>query len=319
MRVKILTKLDSPNQNLIGNEISFGNKHHVVNNNNKFPVINLEKHINKQDYLSPDKKITFSKFNNNSVSKNDIKKGIVWLKSQYFTIPKLIIPKNINLIKTPLSDNHLSRTKKYHKMKLDNSFRLTKDYFPMAYKFVKNKELSEILGLKKGRSQINILENQRKDMVIDKYIEKLGVLKYLDERFLKLVNVGKVENKTISKNSTENEQNKKSKKNKSILMRYMERKKDSSEQKIKNKNKNNKSYFNLLLKKKKIKKENIQKENSFDFLYNKRITYVKQQIEKCDVVYKEITGKLKNLYEKKRKEFEKIINNEFHSILNSKV
>ena len=37
-------------------------------------------------------------------------------------------------------------------------------------------------------------------MVIDKYIEKLGVLKYLDERFLKLVNVGKVENKTISKN-----------------------------------------------------------------------------------------------------------------------
>ena len=74
-----------------------------------------------------------------------------------------------------------------------------------------------------------------------------------------------------------------------------------------------KSYEYLLNKKKfqtnkKLEEENEKRVNSMRV---KRFSMLKKQIYQFNSVYKEITQKMNNFYNKKRKEFEKFIDNEF--------
>ena len=82
----------------------------------------------------------------------------------------------------------------------------------------------------------------------------------------------------------------------------------------------NKSYDNLLSRKKlgKKKKINEEREEKIDTIRNRRISLVQKEINKYDEVFKEINWKMQNFYEKKRKEFEKIVEDEFPIKVNMK-
>jgi len=267
-------------------------------------------HDRSSSYLKPlnfscfDKMYPISDQKNQTISRNDIKKGIVWLKNEYFQIPKLILPPKINTIKTPLSEKQLFFTKRANRIKLDNSFHLTKDYSQLGNKSVKNVELNEVFGLKKGKSELNILENKNKDEDVNKYIEKLGLSKYLNERMLKLVRVGKVEN--TSKTVYKKVKICKPKINvlyKNILSRYMN--------KTNIQEKNDISKNNKIKKNKKGQKAQDYVEVFVKSVRKKRMDFVQRKIDQCDEVFKNVNNRLTQLYEKKRKEFEKIVEDEF--------
>ena len=312
MRKKLLSKLDIPIHDI--------NVQSFLNNNpikyyRKLPMLNQEK-INsysrqlKANVQEKNKPLSESK--SDSVAKKDIKKGIVWLKDEYFKIPKLIFSQKIN-INTPLSERKIQWPKAYTNMKLNNkTFHISKDDTPIFHKFEKRRDLNEVLGLKKERSMFNILNYKKKEIDFDSYMKKLGVLKFFDERILKLVRVGKIQN--ISNNPNKNktkEQIKKHNKNKGIISRYMLKKK------LENKNhfrySVNRSY-DFILNKKKLRKKNIiweESDNKINSMRNKRVSIVQKQIKEYDEIFRKITYKLKHFYEQKRKEFEQIIEDEF--------
>ena len=285
---------------------SFRNRKRIVNYY-RLPFLS---HDRSSSYLKPlnfscfDKMYPISNPKNETISRDDIKKGIVWLKNEYFQIPKLILPPKNNTIKTPLSEKQLFFTKRTNRIRLDNSFHITKDYSQIGNKSVKNVELNEVFGLKKGKSELNILENKKKDEDVNKYIEKLGVLKYLNERMLKLVRVDKVENasKTVYKKIKIG----KPKINvlyKNILPRYMNKTIIQEKNKVDKKNK--------IKKNQKGKKAHDYEEVFVKSVRRKRMDFVQRKIDQCDEVFKNVNNRLTQLYEKKRKEFEKIVEDEF--------
>ena len=307
-------QIDSPIHNL--NEKSFLYQK-IILSKKKLPILKHEKSLSfskpKNFHYSLDKNYPLSKSQNNIISKKDINKGIVWLKDEFFKVPKLILPRKIKMIKSPLSERNISFTKSHNSAKLNNdTFNLTKGELPFFKKFEIKRDINEVLGLKKERSEIDIYFNKRREIDFDKYIEKLGVLKYLDERILKMIRVGKVENKSgFSYKNIKKEESKANSVKKSIIPGYMNKKlyepKNNMRYSI------NKSYDNLKTKKKFSKKykkiEELEKKR--DSIRLKRILIFQKQIDKFDNIFREITWKLKNFYEKKRKEFEKFVEDEY--------
>lgn len=302
MRNKSQMKLKSFSNN---KDNPFGIRKRIINYF-RLPILSHDRSLS---YLRPlnfscfDKMYNLSNSKNDSISKDDIKKGIVWLKNKYFQIPKLLLPPKINSIKTPSLEKLFFFSKRANKMKLDNTFQLPKAHSQLVNKSVKNVELNEIFGLKKGKSELNIFENKKKDEDVDKYIEKFGVLKYLNDPILKIVSVGKVENaKTVYKKVKMS----KPKINilyKSVLSRYMNKTNIQEKNKFNNKNdkKNNK----------KGNKAAEYKEIFVNSGKRQRMDFVQKKIDQCNELYKNLNIRLIQLYEKKRKEFEKIVEDEF--------
>lgn len=285
--------------------------------NHRFPLLNINKsnsYHRKLIFHLPEKIEPLSKSNNDKISKDDVKEGVAWYKSEYFKIPKLILSQKINKIKTPLSERKLSLTKSHDRRKYDKYYSsVIKGEFPFMNKLDIKREINEVLGLKREKSELNIFSYKPKEIDFDKYIKKLGVLKFLDERMLKLVRVGKVNNSVIlpDKNSIE-EKLKTIKNNKDLLPRYMMKRK-IFERKNNSKISRNKSYDNILKKKiemnnKKILEKSLKKIN---LIKDKRISLIQKQIYQYNEVFKDVNDKLLNFYDKKRKDFEKIIESEF--------
>jgi hypothetical protein len=314
MRQKFKMHFDSPIQNL--NEKSFLYKR-IILQKKKLPILNHEKSISYSKpfhiYTPLDKNYSLAK------SQNDIKQGIVWYKNDYFKVPKLILPQQIKMIKSPLSERNLHLSKSHKKLKINNdTFNLTKGDLPIFQKFEQKRDLNEVLGLKKEGSELNIYFNKKREIDFDKYIQKLGVLKFLDERILKLVRVGKVQTRThFSYKKLKGDNPKVKSPKKVIFSRYLNKK--FFEQKIKIKNYVNKSYDNLLSKKKfgKKKKDTEAREEKIETIRNRRVSLVQKEIDKYDEVFKDINWKIQNFYEKKRKEFEKIVEDEFPIQINN--
>ena len=321
MRQKFKQHFDSPIQNL--NEKSFLYKR-IILQKKKLPILNHEKSISYSKpfhiYTPLDKNYSLAKSQNDITPNNDFKQGIVWFKNDYFKVPKLILSQQIKMIKSPLSERNLHLSKSHKKLKINNdTFNLTKGDLPIFQKFEQKRDLNEVLGLKKEGSELNIYFNKKREIDFDKYIQKLGVLKFLDERILKLVRVGKVENRSNFSYKKFRGGNSKIKSPKKIIIsRYMNKK--FFEPKNHVKNYINKSYDNLLSRKKlgKKKKINEEREEKIDTIRNRRISLVQKEINKYDEVFKEINWKMQNFYEKKRKEFEKIVEDEFPIKVNMK-
>ena len=320
MRQKLKIHFDSPIQNL--NEKSFLYKR-IILQKKKLPILNQEKSISysRPFHLQPslDRNYPLAKSQNDIMPKNDFKQGIVWLKDEYFKIPKLILPQKVNIIKSPLSERNISFFKTRKRLKINNdTFNLTKGDLPLFKKFEQKRDLNEVLGLKKEGSELNIYFNKKREIDFDKYIQKLGVLKFLDERILKLVRVGKVQTRThFSYKKLKGDNPKVKSPKKVIFSRYLNKK--FFEPKIKIKNYVNKSYDYLLSKKKfgKKKKDTEAREEKIETIRNRRVSLVQKEIDKYDEVFKDINWKIQNFYEKKRKEFEKIVEDEFPIQINN--
>ena len=175
---------------------------------------------------------------------------------------------------------------------------------------MKKRNINEIFGLKKERSNINIYKKE--DVDFDKLIKDMGILKYLDEKILKKVRVDKVE-----KNSRNNEKNIKRQKAKINLLGQRIYQKLLNRKKIFLKNSfkysSNKSYDSLK-NKTKISKKNKHLEEKETMVNNYRSKYVKNLQEKIkiyDEEFKNINSKMNSFFESKRKEFEQIIEDEF--------
>ena len=321
MRQKLKPHFDFPIQNL--NEKSFLYKR-IILQKKKLPILNHEKSISYSKpfhlYTPLDKNHSLAKSQSDIMSNNDINKGIVWYKNDYFKVPKLILPQQIKKIKSPLSERNLHLSKSHKKLKINNdTFNLTKGDLPIFQKFEQKRDLNEVLGLKKERSELNIYFNKKREIDFDKYIQKLGVLKFLDERILKLVRVGKVENRSNFSYEKFKARNSKIKSPKKIIIsRYMNKKFFEPKNHIKKYI--NKSYDNLLSKKKLGKKKKIieESEEKIDEIRKRRISLIQKEINKYDEVFKDINWKMQNFYEKKRKEFEKIVEDEFPIKINMK-
>ena len=313
MRAKFLKKFFSPIHNI--NEKSFQYKS-PIKSYKKLPILNHEKSLAFSRALNfhlPDNNYPLLKSKNNIIRNEENKQGIIWLKDEYLKIPKLILDKKINIIETPSSERKLHMTKSYKRLKINNStFNITKgDDFPFFNKFEMQKDINEVLGLKKEKSDLNLFSYKKKEIDFDKYIQKMGVLKFLDEKILKLVRVGKVENKAYVPGKTfPKEKKKTNNKYKEIISRYLLSKKSWKKDNMKYSV--NKSYDNILKKTNLLKTKKIfkERENKISEMMNRRISIVQKQINKYDEVYRKITDKMQNLYFKKRKEFEKIIEDE---------
>lgn len=305
MRNKLLNKHISQIKNL--NESSFENKNKIVLFH-KLPPLNQNK---SESYFKP---LNFYSAETNfpisnrrrMIPENNINRGIIWLKDEYFKTPKLIISCKNNSFKTPLSERHLAFSNRYRRMKLNKSFIFSNKYFQQFNKMIKIKEVSEVLGLKKEKSMLDIKNEQiKEESEIDRYIHKLGI--WLDERDLKTVLVSKIKGKRNSIFEHNNYQKSKINLfNKSLIMK----KKKENESEEKNKTKNNKSYENVLNKNKRIIKKKIIKEEELK-IPPRKLVLIQKQTENFDNIYKKIGNQMVNLFERKKNEFEKFIEDEF--------
>ena len=305
MRNKLLSKHIYQIKNL--NESSFENKNKIVLFH-KLPLLNhnkLESSFKPLNFYSSETNFPISN-RRRMIQENNINRGIIWLKDEYFKTPKLILAQKNNSIKTPLSERHLAFSKRYNRMKLNKSFIFSNRYFQQFNKMIKTKEVNEVLGLKKEKSSFDIKNEQLKEeSEIDRYIRKLGI--WLDERDLKTVLVSKIKGKRNSILEQNNYQKSKINFfNKSLIMK----KKNENESEEKNKIKNNKSYENILNNNKRIIKKRILKEEELKTPPRKLIL-IQKKVEKFDNIFKKISNKMVNLYEKKKNEFEKFIEDEF--------
>ena len=305
MRNKLLSKHISQIKNL--NESSFENKNKIVLFH-KLPPLNQyksESYFKQLNFYSSETNFPISN-RRRMIPENSINRGIIWLKDEYFKTPKLILSCKNNSFKTPLSERRLAFSKRYKRMKLNKSFIFSDKYFQQFNKMIKTKEVSEVLGLKKEKSMLDIKNEQiKEESEIDKYMRKLGI--WLDERDLKTVLVSKIKGRRNSIFVQNNYQNSKINLfNKSLKIK----KNNENESEEKNKMKNNKSYENILNKNKKIIKKKIIKEKELKEAPRKLIL-IQKKVEKFDNIYKKIGNKMVNLFEKKKNEFEKFIEDEF--------
>ena len=313
MKTKNLFKIESPIKNL--NEKSFLNRRRILIMN-KLPALHRDnsisflkpKNSNSIDITSPLIIKKNNKNNNSSIDKN--KSGIIWLKDEYFKVPKLILPKNINNINNNLSERKISLQKTKSRNDINNiTFNLTKKEFPALSKLMNKKNINELFGLKKEYSHVNIYK--KKEIDFDKLIKDMGILKYLDEKILKRVNVNKMDNNSKKNDRKNNKRANITILGKRIYDKYMKRKNLF----IKNNPKNfvNQSYDSLRIKKKEniIKKNTPEKTRIFEIIRRRRIKRLRDRVNECDEMYKAISSKMKNLYAQKKNEFEQSIENEF--------
>lgn len=304
MRNKYLTKHISQVKNL--NETSFENKDKVIVFH-KLPLLNHGKSVS---YFKP---VNFYSSQNNfsSISNKiktpkvkDVNRGIIWLKNENYKIPKLMLSQKNNSIKMPLSERNLSFAKRYNRIKINNTFRFPNEYFHQFNKMVKTKELNEILGLRKEKSEMNINEQKKEESDIDKYIKKLGITYCLDERDLKTFLVCKIDKSKRNNKLTQNKLQKSKINifNKSIIIRR------KNKNKLDEKIKNNKSFEknNKIKNEEKLNEEEKKTEHG-----NRKMELIQKKIDKFDDIYKKLTDKMKHFYEKKKNEFEKFIQDEF--------
>jgi hypothetical protein len=310
MKKKILMKSGASMINLFKN--SFLKKPLTIVSN-KFPILNKDishLQINFHSFENED----LSNSQNISKSKNNIKNGIIWLKKEYFKVPKLILSKNNSPIKTPISNKHFSFSEANNKIKLNKTFRVVKNYFPNLHKNIKSIELFKIMNLKKVNSENNIYKYKKKRINIDRYNEQLSFSKFSDNGIPKYAQAYKVGNHSRFLNKGQNINN--------IIKKLYPKNMKSLKNQIDRNNKDcvNKSFNNLLNKKvygKRINK--LEYESKIHLIYNKNKKFLKKHIDKCNKVYKKINFELKNLYSKKKKEIEKIIEDESNDELYSNI
>ena len=308
MRSKIYVKLNSPfhyEKKFIYRNIILPK--HKLTNSNLEKTISFSKPI---ESISSIKNLPSSKSQNNIFLVNDIKNGIVSYK-----FPKLILPNknNMNNIKVPLSKRSGLFQKKENKLKSNNSYlSLINPENPFYSQLINKNDINDVLGVKKEKSSIIKYIEKKKELDSKKYIQKLGVMKYIEQPILKNVSIGKMDNikqNILNKKAVERDSKIANLKNR--ISKIMDKKKFEYKNSLRHSL--SKSYEYLLNKKKfqtnkKLEEENEKRVNSMRV---KRFSMLKKQIYQFNSVYKEITQKMNNFYNKKRKEFEKFIDNEF--------
>lgn len=281
-------------------------KHKSINTNTE-KTLSFYKPIKS---ISSIKNLRSSHSQSDILSKNNIKNVIVCYK-----FPKLKLPKKniINKEKVPLSEKREPLKKKENKLRSSNRYlSLIKPENPFLSKLIKKNDLNNVLGIKNERSSIIKFLEKKKEIDSKKYIQKLGVMKYIDKPILKQFNIGNMDN------TKENISNKKQIKEYSKTMNLKDKiKKIVNKKRFEYKNSLKYSLsrsYDYLLHKKKIK-ENKQleekNEKRVDKMRAQRLSMLQKQIYQYNEVYRDITRKMNNFYNKKRKEFEKYIENEF--------
>ena len=324
-------KIESPIHNLSEASFKYRQKTSLNNNTNKLPI--LKKQENQRMNSSTRSVIENSKESKTSLlnlkkgynQSMYINKGIVWYNNNKIKIPRLIIPQgNINSLNNSLSTDRkqfLSQIK--NKIKINNinnnNYYCTKRMEELFLQRDDQKKINEVLQLKNDNNNNILVFDRKENKVFELLLKKLGINKNNEDKIIKKISVGILNQKKSSRKKRENiKKNLRNFRNnlydKYNSLKYFE--KDFN--KIDSLYKSNKSS-SLIMKKNQINEQSNKKVKEKDIDIEEKIKQFKRihfkninnEIQKIRVEFKSIDNKLNECFFKAKDNFENEMKKQF--------
>ena len=217
-------KIESPIHNLSETSFKYRQKKSLdsntnnTNNTNKLPILKKQENQKMNSSLidnSKESKTYLLNLKKNYNSSLYVNNGIVWYNKNKIKIPRLIIPQgNIN----SLNNSNLSTDRRQflsqikNKMKINNNnsnnnnnLYSTKRMEELFLPKDSQKQINEVLKIKNDNNNNNSLIFDRKEnKVFELLLKKLGINKNNEDKIIKKISVGMLNQKKIPKKKTKN-------------------------------------------------------------------------------------------------------------------